>query len=85
LRLEGKAIAVEPDALVLSVKKSGDPQAYPKGQNSIPRSSLSELRLIERNDIGRLVGYEIQKIQVGHALCGLVIELNKQFVAKWTL
>jgi hypothetical protein len=44
-RLEGKVLAVEPQALVLNLTKTSDRRAYPKGQASIPRASVSVLRL----------------------------------------
>jgi hypothetical protein len=44
-RLEGKVLAVEPQALVLDLTKTSDRRSYPKGRASIPRASVSVLRL----------------------------------------
>jgi len=43
--VEGQVVAVEPDALVLDIKKSSDPRAHPPQRSSIPRSSVSVLQL----------------------------------------
>ena len=44
-RLQGKVLAVEPESLVLDITKTSDRRAYPKGRASIPRASVSMLRL----------------------------------------
>jgi len=55
--IKGLAVAVREDALVLNVKKTSDRKAYPKGQNVIPRASLSTLQLeTKQGSGGRTVG-----------------------------
>jgi len=44
-RLQGKVLAVEPETLVLDITKTSDRRAHPKGRASIPRASVSVLRL----------------------------------------
>jgi len=44
-RLQGKVLAVEPEALLLDITKTSDRRAHPKGRASIPRASVSVLRL----------------------------------------
>ena len=46
-RIEGQALAVRPDALVMDITKTSDRKAHPKGQTEIPRSSLMELGVIK--------------------------------------
>lgn len=43
--LQGRVLAVEPEALVLDITKTSDRRAHPKGHASIPRASVSVLRL----------------------------------------
>src|SRR5713226_8333385 len=55
--IEGDAVAVRRDALVINVRHTTDAKAYPKGPNEIPRSSISFLRVTEiRGTAGRLLG-----------------------------
>jgi hypothetical protein len=43
--LQGRVLGVEPEALVLDITKTSDRRAHPKGHASIPRASVSVLRL----------------------------------------
>jgi len=56
--LQGKVLAVRPDSLDLDVKKTANPRLHPKGQTSIPRSSVSliELRKMRKFPIGAIAG-----------------------------
>jgi len=45
-RLEGDALAVRPEALVVDVQKTSNKKLHPKGQTEIPRSAVSEVRVI---------------------------------------
>jgi hypothetical protein len=45
-RLEGEALAVRPEALVLDVHKTSNKKLYPKGQTEVPRPAVSEVRVI---------------------------------------
>lgn len=47
-RLEGKVRRVNPASLVLDIAKTSDPQAYPKGPNTIPCEAVSTLQLNQR-------------------------------------
>ena len=56
--LQGKVLAVRPDSLDLDVKKTANSRLHPKGQTSIPRSSVSliELRKMRKFPIGAIAG-----------------------------
>jgi hypothetical protein len=58
--IEGQVLAVEPDSLVLDIKKSSDPRSHPARQTSIPRSSVSVLQLKQvkgkRRWLGAMIG-----------------------------
>jgi hypothetical protein len=55
--IEGNAVVVRTDALVIHVRHTTDAKAYPKGPNEIPRSSVSFLRVTEmRGRVGRTLG-----------------------------
>ena len=45
-RLEGDALAVRPEALVIDVNKTSNRKLHPKGQTAVPRSAVSEVRVI---------------------------------------
>jgi hypothetical protein len=55
--LQGEIEAVRDDSLVMIVAKTSDRKAFPKGQNSIPRASVSVVELKKTGGIsGRVVG-----------------------------
>lgn len=55
--VEGEALSVRDDSLVLDIGKTSDPGRYPKGQTPIPRASVTEVRLVERRGSGgRILG-----------------------------
>ncbi len=45
VRLQGRVLAIEPDALVLEVRKSSDRAAYPRGRAAIPRALVREIHV----------------------------------------
>ena len=45
-RLQGDALAVRPEALVLDVQKTSNKKLHPKGQTEVPREAVSEIRVI---------------------------------------
>jgi hypothetical protein len=47
-RVQGKVLAIEPDAMVLDITKTSNKHAYPKGHGSIPRAAVTEFRLVKR-------------------------------------
>ena len=51
----GKAIAVESDALLVSVAKTTDRNAYPKGPLRVPRAGLRRLNMLKKGVVGRAV------------------------------
>ncbi|MCX6630726.1 MAG: hypothetical protein NTW28_24180 [Candidatus Solibacter sp.] len=56
-RLEGEALAVRPEALLLDVHKTSNKELYPKGQVEVPRAAVSEIRVIRlRGPVGRIIG-----------------------------
>lgn len=55
-RLEGEALAVRPEALVLDVYKTSNKQLHPKGQTEVPRAAVGEVRVIRvRGPVMRIV------------------------------
>ena len=55
--VEGDALSVRADSLMLDVTKTSAAKLYPKGQASIPRTSVTEVRLMERRGSGgRVLG-----------------------------
>lgn len=55
--VEGEALSVRDDSLVLDITKTSGPARYPKGQSPIPRASVTEVRLVERRGTGgRILG-----------------------------
>lgn len=53
--IEGKALSVEPGALRLHVTKTSDSKAVRKGETSIPRSSVSAIRIARYSRHWRLL------------------------------
>lgn len=43
--ISGKALAVEPDALIVQIQKTNKPAAYPRGTFNVPRSTLHVLEM----------------------------------------
>jgi hypothetical protein len=48
--------SVQADSLILTTLKSSDARAYPKRETSIPRASVSAVRLLEMRIVGRVAG-----------------------------
>jgi hypothetical protein len=58
-RIEGRTIAVEPEGLVLDVRKTSDPRAHAEGRQSIPREQTRTL-LVNRPTVRwRIVGTSV--------------------------
>jgi hypothetical protein len=56
-RVKGDVVAVREDSLAIDVRKTSDAKAYPKGGTTIPRASVTALRLERsRGHWGRIVG-----------------------------
>ncbi len=54
--VEGKAVAVQRDGLLLHVTKTSNRAVQPKGDHLIPQGSISVLRVTEHRARGRLLG-----------------------------
>ncbi len=55
--VRGTAVTVREDALILDVRQTSDRKAYPKGQATIPRTSVSVVNLRRtKGSVGRTVG-----------------------------
>jgi len=54
--ISGVATAVQPDALVLVIKKTSNAHAYPKGQYSVPRATLHAVELRTKTARYRIIG-----------------------------
>jgi hypothetical protein len=65
--VEGEPLSVRDDSLMLDIRKTSDPSRCPKGQTSIPRTSVTEVRILEHGGAGgRILG------SVVGALVGMV-------------
>ncbi len=54
--LEGRAITVDRDSLVVDVRRSSKPDLYPKGRTSIERASVVQIRVTRYVGNGRKFG-----------------------------
>src|SRR5260370_5260273 len=55
--IQGEAIAVREDTLLLNVKKTSDRKSYPRGQSAIPRASVTTVQFKTiRGPGGRTIG-----------------------------
>jgi len=77
--VQGETISVTSSSLTLDVKKTSDPVRYPAGRTSLPRPSISEVRMIASHGnggrvlgsvVGALVGMVAGGEIAGHALHG---------------
>jgi len=77
--IQGETISVTSTALTLDVKKTSDPARHPAGRTSLPRPSISEVRMVEAHGnggrilgtvVGALVGIVAGSEIGGHALHG---------------
>jgi len=58
-RIEGKAIAVEPEQLIIDVRKTSDSRAHAKGRQSIPRDRAKNLIVSRPTVRWRIVGVSV--------------------------
>lgn len=77
--VQGETISVTSSSLTLDVKKTSDPARYPAGRASLPRPSISEVRMVSAHGsggrvlgtvVGALVGMVAGSEIAGHALHG---------------
>jgi uncharacterized protein YcfJ len=61
----GKAANVEGDALVVDVKKTSDPNTYPKGMLRVPREKLRRLEMQTKGKTGRILLTSLGTIVTG--------------------
>ena len=55
--IKGEVASVRDDSLVLDVKKTSDPKAFPKGNASIPKASVTLIKVLRsRGNWGRNLG-----------------------------
>jgi hypothetical protein len=50
--IEGEALSVRDETLLLDIGKTSSAQRYPKGQTPVPRVELTEVRVTERRGTG---------------------------------
>ena len=55
-RIEGRALAVQPEALLIRITKTSDRKLQSKGEASVPRSAVSVLQLVKTGNRWRAVG-----------------------------
>ena len=73
-RVRGEALSVEPQALVLDIRKTSNRRIWPKGETAIPRASVSEFRLIKtEGNSWRVIGTVLAG--VGGAALGIGIAI----------
>ena len=58
-RIEGRATAVESDALAVEIARTSNPAAYPKGRFLVPRASLKTLDMERPTGHWRVVGLAV--------------------------
>ena len=63
--ISGKASAVEADALVVDVRKTSDPNTYPKGMLRVPREKLRRLEMETKGKTGRILLTSLGTIVTG--------------------
>lgn len=54
--ITGQATGVEPDALLVDVKSTTDPKAYPKGPVRVPRATLHRFEMRTKGKAFRILG-----------------------------
>ena len=59
IRLKGPVLNVTSEALVIEIKKASNRKAYPKGRFSVPRSSVSVLRIKQVKGRWKAIGTAI--------------------------
>lgn len=67
VRVEGRVAGFRPEAIDLSVYKSSNKQAHPKGLITIPRRNVSVIEIRAKRHTGRLIG-TLVPIGLGAAL-----------------
>jgi hypothetical protein len=72
-RIEGEVVEVRPDALAMTISKTSDAHANPKGAASIPRASVTALQLLEMRPTGRIVGTVVGAAAGIGAAIGIVL------------
>jgi hypothetical protein len=50
IRLKGRVMAIEQDAMTLDVSKTSNKRAYPKGRSVVPRAEVTRFRLARREE-----------------------------------
>ena len=54
--IRGKAVGLEPDALLVNVKNTSDAQTWPKGLVRVPRATLHRLEMQTKGKAFRILG-----------------------------
>jgi hypothetical protein len=66
-RIEGKVVAVDPQALRIKITKTSDKIGQPKGEFSIPRTAIPVLQLVQYGSRWRIFGTAVGPILMGAA------------------
>lgn len=56
MKVEGEALAVRPDGILIDIRKTSDAGRFPRGQGFIPRDSVTQVRMIREQGPWKLVG-----------------------------
>ena len=54
--IEGRALVVQPEALIIKITKTSDRKVQPKGEASVPRSAVSVLQVMNYSVRWRIIG-----------------------------
>lgn len=83
-RIQGQALAIRPEALVMEITKTSNRKVHPKGQAEIPRASVMELAVIKDKGPGKLIGGILGTVG-GFALAGaLIVASDGNAAVGWT-
>lgn len=82
--LQGEAVEVKTDELLLDISKSSERRAYPKGRRWIPRSAITTVRLTKTRGVkGRIIGTIAGFAAAGALLGAARIENLDNEVSGW--
>lgn len=72
--IEGRALGVQPEALIVKITKTSDKKVQPKGEVSLPRSAVSVLQVMNYSVRWRIIGTTIAPVLV--AVAGTAAAFN---------
>jgi hypothetical protein len=73
VRIQGRALVVQPQALLIKIEKTSNKKVHPKGEASLPRSAISVLQVMKYGVRWRIIGTAIAPALVAVAGTAAVI------------